>query len=102
MFALIRYFLKFIAATAFKDGELNVDKPTFDPVKIAGVTLLVLYIVITSVITYRLITIHHRVEMMCPDLVHILADPPPEHLKNRYFYDSLTRVLRVECSENAY
>ena len=67
-FMLIRALFSFVISAAFKEGELSINKPTFNPVKFMLVSLLVFYLIFSTMFMFRLFDIYVKVEEYCPGL----------------------------------
>lgn len=64
-----KYLWQFVVATAFKDGELDVGKTSFNPLRLLLTVIFVLYIGFTSLYLYKASRIHTRLEKMCPTII---------------------------------
>lgn len=69
---VIPLLFRFIAATMFKRGELNISSSSFNPVKLFIVIMAMIYVISTSLIIFNLMRVYHKVEYLCPGLVYVL------------------------------
>lgn len=64
----LKYVLQFIATTAFRKGELDVGKRSFNPGKFILVWGVIFGVMFMLYYTYRLSRFQSRVERICPSL----------------------------------
>lgn len=69
----IKYCWQFISNTAFKEGELDVAKKTFNPVKFFSLIFLMATVVFSYYYAYKVYKVNARIEEICPTMTRTIG-----------------------------
>lgn len=75
---VVRYFIEFVFGTAFKEGELDPNKSTFNSLKLIGVVFLTMYLACVSLIAYKAVILYNRIEENYPGVIQSLSSQEDE------------------------
>lgn len=67
--SIIPLLVRFVAATLFKRGELNITSSSFNPVKFFTTVFVIIYLITTLLIINNLMKVYHRLEFLCPGVI---------------------------------
>lgn len=69
VFYLLRLVFNFITSSLFKEGELNINSVSFNPVKFMAILVALAYITGSMLVIYKSTTLYMEVEAKCPTII---------------------------------
>lgn len=67
-----KYLWQMVVKTVFKDGQLDVNETSFNPLRLILTLILVLYLSFTSLYLYKATRLHNRLEKLCPSIISVV------------------------------